>query len=196
MYLLQSATGPRERMALLETQLKGLAGTFFLQTMMADYEIRAHALVEGGKGISAEILTDLWKAVVEDHFGGLIPEDDPYIHSWARIPHLFNSPFYVYQYATCYASAAAIMQQMSSDPENAIPRYLELLKSGGSDYPMEQLRKAGVDLTDPSVVQSVVEEFSQLVDRLESEYTRYLELKKPDSRIRYGSPEGEKAHVP
>jgi oligoendopeptidase F len=175
-HLLNSATGPRERIALLETQLKGIAGTFFLQTMMADYEIRAHALVEAGEGISAEILTDLWKAVVEDHFGDLIPMDDPYYHSWARIPHLFNSPFYVYQYATCYASAAAIMQQMRSDPERAIPRYLDLLKSGGSDYPMEQLRKAGVDLTDSSVVQSVVEEFSQLVDRLDSEYTRYRNL--------------------
>ena len=90
----------------------------------------------------------------------------------ARIPHLYNSPFYVYQYATCYASAASLLQQMNEDPA-AVERYLELLKSGGNDYPMNQLRKAGVDLTDPGVLTAVIREFSRLVGLLESEYARF-----------------------
>ena len=172
--LLREMSSPEQRIGFLEHQLSQIAGTYFLQTMMADFELQAHAMVEKGEALTADSLTALWSSIVSDYFGDVIPENDPYRHSWARIPHLYRTPFYVYQYATCYASSASLMKQMSEDP-SAVDRYLELLKSGGNDYPMEQLRKAGVDLQDKSVLQAVWKEFGRLVDLLEVEYTRYIE---------------------
>lgn len=178
--LLEKVSDPGQRIAFLESQISKITGTFFLQTMMADFEMQAHALAEAGEGITADRLTALWRSVVSSYFGDVIPEDDPYMHSWARIPHLYNSPFYVYQYATCYASAASLLQQMEADPA-AVDRYLELLKSGGNDYPMNQLRKAGVDLSQPDVLQAVIREFSRLVNLLETEYARYLDARRVTS---------------
>jgi oligoendopeptidase F len=172
---LETVDDTRQRVAFLEAQIEKIKGTYFLQTMMADFEMQAHAMVENGEGITADKLTELWKSVVQTYHGDVIPEDDPYMLSWARIPHLYNSPFYVYQYATCYASAAYLMEQMEADPEATVDRYLTLLKSGGNDYPMNQLRKAGVDLTNREILQAVVQEFDQLVGLLEVEYSKLLD---------------------
>ncbi|HSH09580.1 MAG TPA: oligoendopeptidase F [Oceanipulchritudo sp.] len=179
--LLPTINNHKERIALVEKQLEAITGTFFLQTMMADFEFQAHQLVEQGQGITADRLTSLWRETVTAYFGDVIPEEDPYMYSWARIPHIYNSPFYVYKYATSLAASSSIMRQMQEDP-STVDRFLELLKSGGNDYPMNQLRKAGVDLANPEVLKAVVEEFSQLVDLLETEYTLYLqsqEIEKP-----------------
>ncbi|HJU44608.1 MAG TPA: M3 family metallopeptidase, partial [Vicinamibacterales bacterium] len=94
-------------------------------------------------------------------------------HTWARIPHFFQSPYYVYQYATCFASTAKLMEEIGgSDPATrkaAVARYLDLLRSGGSDHPMTQLRKAGVDLSQPETVRAVAHQLDTLVDKLEAE---------------------------
>jgi oligoendopeptidase F len=95
--------------------------------------------------------------------------------TWARIPHFYNSPYYVYQYATCFASAAKLAKQImggGAQAEDARTRFLNLLKSGGSDYPMELLRRAGIDLSQPDTVQAVVEQLDGLVTRLEQELAR------------------------
>ena len=92
--------------------------------------------------------------------------------TWSRIPHFFNSPYYVYQYATCFASAAKISRQIMAGgqgSQEARDRFLALLRSGGSDYPMELLRKAGVDLSQPDTVRAVVDQLDDLVTRLEHE---------------------------
>jgi len=94
-------------------------------------------------------------------------------HTWARIPHFFQSPYYVYQYATCFASTAKLMEEIgSNDPSErkaAVDRYLTLLKSGGSDHPMALLQKAGVDLSKPETVRAVSAQLDGLVDKLERE---------------------------
>ena len=91
--------------------------------------------------------------------------------TWARIPHFFNSPYYVYQYATCFASAAKLAREITEGPEGsreaARERYLKLLASGASDHPMALLKRAGVDLSEPSTVQAVVDQLDTLVDRME-----------------------------
>jgi oligoendopeptidase F len=177
---LVSIDSPAERIALLELQIQKMLGTFFIQVILADFEIQAHQIVEASGGITADVLTDLWKSTVQAYFGDTIPEDDPYMNSWARIPHIYSTPFYVYQYATCFASAASLMEQMKADPA-AIDRYLDLLKSGGNDYPMNQLRKAGVDLTNPEILQAVVDEFSRMIDLLETECGQFQEKQPVES---------------
>ncbi len=93
--------------------------------------------------------------------------------TWARIPHFFNSPYYVYQYATCFASAARLSKEIMSGPEadraRARESYLDLLRSGGSDHPMALLKKAGVDLSQPDTVNAIIEQLDTLVTRLEQE---------------------------
>src|SRR5437764_1342658 len=91
--------------------------------------------------------------------------------TWARIPHFFSTPYYVYQYATCFASSAQLIKQLTTgsdrDRADAIDRYLTLLKSGGSDHPMTLLQKAGVDLSKPETVRAVVDQLDSLVSELE-----------------------------
>ena len=93
--------------------------------------------------------------------------------TWARIPHFYSTPYYVYQYATCFASSAQLMKELTSGSEAdraaALDRYLTLLKSGGSDHPMALLQRAGVDLSRPETVRAVGEQFDALVSRLEAD---------------------------
>jgi oligoendopeptidase F len=107
--------------------------------------------------------------------------DELYHYVWTRIPHFYRTPYYVYQYATCFASSAQIYQDMTTgsqkDRQAAKERYLNMLKSGGSDYPMNQLKAAGVDLTKPETFVAVVDQFKELVDLLEKEIVK-LESKK------------------
>ena len=119
--------------------------------MFADFELRAHRLAEEDKPITSEILTEMYTALLTEYYGDAVDLNDLTGVTWARIPHFFNSPYYVYQYATCFASAAKLAGEITSGDaasrEAARARYLDLLRAGGSDHPMELLKKAGVDLS-------------------------------------------------
>ena len=143
--------------------------------MFADYELRAHRLAEQDQPITAEILTETYTQLLKDYYGDAIDMNPFTGITWSRIPHFFNSPYYVYQYATCFASAAKIAKQIMGggrESHDARERFLALLRSGGSDYPMELLRKAGVDLSQPDTVLAVVDQLDDLVTRLENELDR------------------------
>jgi oligoendopeptidase F len=140
--------------------------------MFADYELRAHRLAEQDLPITSEILTEMYTSLLKDYYGDAIDMNALTGITWARIPHFFNSPYYVYQYATCFASAARLSREIMQGGPGATEtreRYLMLLKSGGNDYPMEQLKKAGVDLARPDTVMAVIEQLDDLVTRLERE---------------------------
>ena len=172
-YLLARSSDPRERIVLLEHAIESMAGTFFAQVLFADYELQAHRLVERDQPITAEILGDLYGQLLKDYYGDAL-DDEPLARlTWARVPHFYSTPYYVYQYATCFASAARLADRILQGPAasraEAVGRYLDLLKSGGSDHPMEQLKRAGVDLREPDTVQAVMIRFDALVSRLELE---------------------------
>src|SRR5215204_4513165 len=171
-YMLEHSTDPTERIVLLQHAIDNITGTFYTQVMFADYELRAHRLTEQDQPITAEILTEMYTQLLQDYYGDAVDINAFTGITWSRIPHFFNSPYYVYQYATCFASAAKIARQITGggpDSARARDRFLDLLKSGGSDYPMELLRKAGVDLAQPDTVLAVVEQLDDLVTRLERE---------------------------
>src|SRR6478735_11185304 len=171
-YLLARTTDPTERIFLLQHAIDNITGTFYTQVLFADYELRAHRLAEQDQPITAEILTETYTQLLKDYYGDAVDLTPQTGITWARIPHFFNSPYYVYQYATCFASAAKIAKQImggGKESDAARDRFLNLLRSGGSDYPMELLRTAGVDLSQPDTVQAVVEQLDDLVTRLEKE---------------------------
>ncbi len=168
---LAHATNPDERIVLLQHAIDGITGTFFTQVMFADWELRAHRLVEAGQPITADVLSNLYAETLRAYHGDAIDYDDLSRVTWARIPHFFGSPYYVYQYATCYASSAQLLVGLrDADPavrEATIARYLDLLGAGGSDYSMALLGRAGVDLANPATVGAVGTLLDTLVDQLE-----------------------------
>jgi oligoendopeptidase F len=123
--------------------------------------------------VTAETLSEIYFNLLKAYHGDAYDYDDLARVTWARIPHFYSTPYYVYQYATCFASSAQLMKQLTegSDAHRkaAIDRYLELLKSGASDHPMALLKRAGVDLSKPEPVRAVVDQLDALVTQLENE---------------------------
>jgi oligoendopeptidase F len=147
--------------------------TFYTQVLFADFELQAHKLVEQGQPITSEVLGDIYLKLLKDYYGDAITVDELYKYYWSRISHFFDSPYYVYQYATCFASSAKLFKDMTVGTDEsraaATERYLTLLKSGGNDHPMVQLQKAGVDLSKSETIQAVVDQMAELVSQMEAE---------------------------
>ena len=171
--LLETTTDPKERFLLLQHAVDSIVQTFYTQVLFADYELQAHKLVELGQPITSEVLNGIYLKLMKDYYGDAVANDELYKYTWSRVPHFFNSPYYVYQYATCFASSAKLFKDMTSGSESsrkeATERYLTLLKSGGNDHPMKQLQKAGVDLSQRATVQAVVDQMNELVAQMEVE---------------------------
>jgi oligoendopeptidase F len=171
--MLERARTREERIVLLQHAIDSIAGTFYTQVLFADFELQAHRLVEQDQPITAETLSALCRTLLTQYYGDALDEEEISQMTWARIPHFFSTPYYVYQYATCFASTAKLMQDLraadAARRADAVERYLTLLRAGGSDYPMNLLARAGVDLSEPSTVQAVATELDALVSRLESE---------------------------
>jgi oligoendopeptidase F len=171
--MLTRAKSREERAVLLQHAVDSIAGTFYTQVMFADFELQAHRLVEADEPVTAEALNTIYERLLRDYYGDVVDYDPLAKHTWSRIPHFFNSPYYVYQYATCFATTARLMQDIrSSDARTAaagVDRYLSLLRAGGSDFPMKLLAQAGVDLSRPDTVEAVARELDTLVAKLERE---------------------------
>jgi oligoendopeptidase F len=171
--MLARARTRQERIVLLQHAIDGIVGTFYNQVLFADFELEAHRLVEQDQPITSEVLSGLYQKLLNEYWGDALSPDTRAQHTWARIPHFFQSPYYVYQYATCFASTAKLMEEIGgSDPAAraaAVDRYLTLLQSGGSDHPMALLKRAGVDLSKPETVRAVSSQLDGLVDKLEQE---------------------------
>jgi oligoendopeptidase F len=170
-YMLMRATDDRERIVLLQHAIDGIVSTFYTQVLFADYELQAHRLVEEGRPVTAEGLGEIYYNLMQAYYGEAMDYDELSRVTWARIPHFFSTPYYVYQYATCFASSAQLMKTLTggseADRAAALERYLTLLKAGGSDHPMTLLQRAGVDLSRPETVRAVVDQLDALVTKLE-----------------------------
>jgi oligoendopeptidase F len=171
--MLERAKTREERVVLLQHAIDGIVGTFYNQVLFADFELEAHRLVEQEQPVTSDALSELYGRLLDEYWGDALAHDTRAKLTWARIPHFYQSPYYVYQYATCFASTAKLMRDVQSADlsvrKAAVDRYLTLLRAGGSDYPMNLLARAGVDLSEPDTVRAVVAQLDGLVTRLEGE---------------------------
>lgn len=177
-YMIKNSNDPIEKIALIEQALGNIVGTFYIQTLFANYEYQAHKLIEEGKAVTPDVLSGIMDNLFKEYFGDSITMDELQKIIWARIPHFFNSPYYVYQYATSFASSANLYDRITNtkyseeERNKAKEDYLTLLKSGGNDHPMNQLKKAGVDLEKVESFHAVAVEFDRLLDILEEELNK------------------------
>jgi len=171
--LLGRESDPAHRVALLQHAIDDIAAGFYRQAMFADFELQAHRAVEDGKPITAEVLQGLYLGILGEFFGTSLDDQEWYRNTWARIPHFYGSPFYVFQYATSKAAATLVHQRITEGDETtrrgAVANYLDLLRAGGSDHPIALLQKAGVDFNTPEPVDALVSSMERLVGELEQE---------------------------
>jgi oligoendopeptidase F len=170
---MNKTTNREEKINLLEQSIVQLIGSFYRQSQFADFEYQARTMVEKGEGLNAGTLKSISAGISKSYYGNVVA-DNPYRDIiWAQVMHFYQMKYYVYQYATSYAAAAHLEQKITSgtakEKEEALQKYLTLLKSGGNDHPIELLKKAGVDMTNPEVIKSVVTRLNHLLDQLETE---------------------------
>ena len=165
-YMLQKTTDKSQRLYLINQYLEAVRGTVYRQTMFAEYEKLFYETAESGETITADYLDELWRDLNIKYYGPNITVDKEIYVEWARIPH-FYSAFYVYQYVTGYSAATALADQIQTEGLPAQQRYLGFLKSGGSDYSINILKKAGVDMSTPTPIETTLKKFSSRLDELE-----------------------------
>jgi oligoendopeptidase F len=158
-----------ERIFLLTSHLDGLRGTLFRQTMFAEFELEIHERAERGEALTGEKLSEIYLRILRDYHGhdeGVMEIDERYAVEWAAIPHFYYD-FYVYQYATGIVAATSLADGVLERREGAHARYLTFLSSGGSNYPLELLRAAGVDLERPDAYRATFDSIDRTLDSLE-----------------------------
>ena len=165
-YLLENTDDKIKRKYLINHYLEQFKGTVFRQTMFAEFEKIIHERVEEGQPLTADLLNSIYHDLNKKYFGEEMIIDEEIDKEWARIPHFYYN-FYVYKYATGFSAAAALSKKIINEGEEAVKKYLNFLKSGNSDYPLNVLKKAGVDMTTPYAVETALNIFGELVDELE-----------------------------
>ena len=167
-YLLKNAESKEERVYLLNYYLEQFRTTVYRQTMFAEFEKICHGKVEEGEPLTAEDFNNIYYDLNKKYYGESCEVNEEIALEWARIPH-FYSNFYVYKYATGFSAASALSKQILEEGESAVSRYKEFLKSGGSEFPLDQLRKAGIDMEKKESVDEALHVFKDLVNHLKKE---------------------------
>ncbi|MGE5619714.1 MAG: oligoendopeptidase F [Sphingomonadaceae bacterium] len=165
-HLLKESSDPKLRAYLVNQQLERFRTTLFRQTMFAEFELQIHTLAEAGEALTPDQLTSLYRELNLRYYGPEVYPDEEISIEWGRIPHFYWA-FYVYQYATGISAAVALAHQILTEGEPAVLRYLRFLRSGSSDYSIDLLKEAGVDMTSPEPVQRALDSFGRLLDQME-----------------------------
>lgn len=165
-YMLNNVTDKNERLYLLNHYLESFRTTVFRQTMFAEFEKLIHEHLESGEALTADYLCETYKKLNELYYGPNMVVDEDIAMEWARIPHFYYN-YYVFQYATGFSAAVALSEKILKEGDTAVESYLNFLKSGSSDYPINVLRKAGVDMTTEDPVNNAMQLFKRLVDEFD-----------------------------
>jgi len=156
-----------EKIMVIQKAIDEIVSTFYRQTLFAEYEYLANQAVSNNQPITHQVLSQIIIDLYKKYYGMDITKEEVKQYVWAYIPHLFYTPFYVYQYATSYAASFKIYKDVKENVDGAFDRYINLLKSGGSKYPVEQVKEAGVDFTKKDAYMAVVDRMDELVAELE-----------------------------
>ena len=170
-YMYKRATTDEECLALLNEKLDMFKGTLYRQTMFAEFEKNAHDYVDNGGVVTNEYLNNMYYELNKDYFGDKVVIDDDIKYEWLRIPH-FYTPFYVYQYATSISISCYVATNILNNVEDFKEKYLELLKSGGRDYPLELLKIIDINLDDTKVFDSANEMFNETLEEFSKVYKK------------------------
>lgn len=166
-YMLSCTEDKKEKAYLINHFLEQFRTTLYRQTMFAEFEMLTHEKAQRGEALTAESLSSLYKELVAQYYGSDIVLDEEISYEWSRIPH-FYTPFYVYQYATGYSAAIALSRKILKEGESAVEDYIgKFLQGGSSDYPIELLKKAGVDMSSKEPVRQALELFETLLGEME-----------------------------
>jgi oligoendopeptidase F len=169
-YMLKQITDEPTRLSLLGNYLENAKSTVFRQTQFAEFELRMHEMAEKGQPITGDALAKLYAEITKRYYGhdaGVCVVDDYIANEWSYIPHFYRD-FYVFQYATSFTAAEALSQRVLAGDKAATARYLDFLGSGGSKYPIELLKDAGVDMTTDEPLDLTVRKMNQVMDEMEA----------------------------
>jgi oligoendopeptidase F len=168
-YMLKNITDDATKLSLLGNYLEGIKSTVFRQTQFAEFEWRAHELAEKGQPITGEVLDKLYADITRKYYGhekGVTVVDDYIAHEWAFIPHFYRT-YYVFQYATSFTASAALSEKVLAGDAAATRRYLAFLGAGGSKYPIDLLKDAGVDMTTDEPLELTMKKMNRVMDEME-----------------------------
>ena len=165
-YLIENADSPNEKLFLLEKYLNNITSTFYRQIMFAEFEKLVYDKTESGEALTTDELRKLYKDIYQKYWGSAMVVDEEEEFTWSRIPHFYYN-FYVYQYATGFAASEILSKKVKTEGEPAVKKYLNFLKSGSSDYSINLLRKAGVDMESPEPILAVTQKMNSLLDEVE-----------------------------
>lgn len=165
-YLLENAEDAKTKAHVLNHYLDGFKGTVFRQTQFAEFEHFIHKEAAEGTPLTADFLNEKYSEINDKFYGPSVENDTEIQYEWARIPHFYMN-YYVYQYSTGFCAATALADKIVQGEEGALDRYLNYLKSGSSDYPIEVMKKAGVDMTNSDYIERAMEVFETRLDQLE-----------------------------
>jgi oligoendopeptidase F len=167
--MLKTIKDDATRMSLLGNYLENIKGTVFRQTQFAEFELRAHEMVEKGEPLTGEALTKLYAEIVKKYYGhdqGVCIVDDYVANEWSYIPH-FYSDYYVFQYATSFTASSALSEKVLAGEPGATQRYLTFISSGKSKYPIDLLKDAGVDMTTDEPLELTIKKMNHVMDEME-----------------------------
>ena len=168
-YMLKQIKDDNVKLSLLGNYLEGIKGTVFRQTQFAEFELRIHELAEKGEPLTGDKFNEVYLEIVRKYYGhdkGVCTVDDEIKAEWAYIPHFYYN-FYVYQYATSFTASAALSEKVLGGDKSATKKYIEFLSAGGSDYPIELLKKAGVDMTTSEPFELTMKKMNSIIDQME-----------------------------
>lgn len=166
-YLYKNSQSDEEKALLLCNQLDNIRSTLYRQTLFADFENLTHKMVEQGMPLLPDLLCKEYRKLYEIYHGEDFVIDDALTYEWARIPHFYRA-FYVYQYATGISAAVSISKKILNGEPNAVEQYRHFLTCGGSDYPINLLKLAGVDMASPQPVEDTLQYFQEVLDELKT----------------------------
>ncbi len=168
-YMIKTIKDDDVKLSLLMKRLDGFKGTLFRQTQFAEFELKIHEAVQAGKPLTGEVLSEMYMDIVKRYYGheeGVCYVDDYINMEWAFIPHFYYN-FYVYQYSTSFTASNSLAERVLSKEDGAIENYLAFLSSGGSDYPIELLKKAGIDMTSSEAFDKTIVSMNRVMDEIE-----------------------------